>query len=156
MTDDIERRPGGSTDDRRESEQESSPPLAVDLGRVGDAASQGGPCRDLSETMPQAAPPDNSADMREAVRFLQMLLPDGPWVLWAKTPDGSVECSPAFRPSQEYQVRAWVETRAATRNLYYHVNPYPEVRRKGGRLVKAEKGDITEVRYLHVDVDRHP
>lgn len=53
-------------------------------------------------------------------------------------------------------MKVWIEGHAR-HNQYYHVNPYPKVRRsERGALLKANKTDITEVRYLHVDVDPSP
>ncbi|ESX15947.1 phage/plasmid primase, P4 family [Mesorhizobium sp. LSJC264A00] len=107
------------------------------------------------------APVDISAsefvDTDEAIRFLWLLHPEGPWVLWAKEAYGpGLWCSAAYGPGDEEKVSAWVVGHAL-HNQYYHVNPYPNVRRsERGALLKASKTDITEVRYLHVDVDPSP
>ena len=95
-------------------------------------------------------------DPETVVEFLRRLAPDGPWVLWAKEPDGrGLRCSVAFGPDDEQRVRDWV-LRHAHWNQYFHVNPYPKVRHDRRQPVKAKKTDIAEVRYLHVDVDPSP
>lgn len=92
--------------------------------------------------------------VQEVVQFLRLLYPHGPWVLWAKDAQGQGPwCSEAFYPGDEDKVEAWV-IRHALHNLYYHVNPYPGVRQSpGGAFLKANKTDIAQVPYLHVDVD---
>ncbi|MFI0845913.1 phage/plasmid primase, P4 family [Mesorhizobium sp. IMUNJ 23232] len=99
----------------------------------------------------------NNCRAEQAVEFLHKLAPDGPWVLWAKEADGPfLCCSRAYYPGDEAEVAAWIEAHAA-RNQYFHLNPYPDVRRDGARrFTKARKVDIPEVRYLHVDVDPRP
>ncbi|RWQ64037.1 phage/plasmid primase, P4 family [Mesorhizobium sp.] len=96
-------------------------------------------------------------DTDQAIRFLRLLHPKGPWVLWAKEADGlGLWCSPAYGPGDEEKVSAWIVGHAL-HNQYYHVNPYSNVRRsERGALLKANKTDIAEVRYLHVDVDPGP
>lgn len=96
-------------------------------------------------------------DTDQAIRFLRLLHPKGPWVLWAKEADGpGLWCSAAYGPGDEEKVSAWIIGHAR-HNQYYHVNPYPNVRRsERGALLKANKTDIPEVRYLHVDVDPGP
>ncbi|WP_164873744.1 phage/plasmid primase, P4 family [Mesorhizobium sp. M7A.F.Ce.TU.012.03.2.1] len=96
-------------------------------------------------------------DTDQAIQFLRLVHPTGPWVLWANAADGRGPwCSEAFYPGDEDRVKAWIEGHAR-HNQYYHVNPYPKVRRsERGALLKANKTDITEVRYLHVDVDPSP
>lgn len=93
----------------------------------------------------------------EATAFLHAAYPEGPWVFWAKAPDlNQMWCSPAFYPGDEVQVEDWLY-RHGRKNLYFHVNPYPNVRRdERGALVKAKKTDITQVTFLHVDIDPTP
>lgn len=92
--------------------------------------------------------------VEDVIRFLLLHQPQGPWVLWAKEADGPVLwCSDAFYPGDEDKVEAWV-IRHALHNLYYHVNQYPGVRQSpSGAFLKANKTDIAQVPYLHVDVD---
>ncbi|MEP9397620.1 phage/plasmid primase, P4 family [Mesorhizobium sp. KR2-14] len=98
--------------------------------------------------------PTEFVQTEHVIRFLQLYQPQGPWVLWAKEADGTgLWCSEAFYPGDEEKIEAWV-IHHAFHNQYYHVNPYPAVRRSPrGALVKANKTDIPKVRYLHVDVD---
>ncbi|RUW41355.1 MAG: hypothetical protein EOS31_24670 [Mesorhizobium sp.] len=106
---------------------------------------------------PVEIPASEFVDTAQAIQFLRLLHPKGPWVLWAKEADGpGLWCSVAYGPGDEDKVSAWIVGHAS-HNQYYHVNPYSNVRRsERGALLKANKTDIAEVRYLHVDVDPGP
>jgi Family of unknown function (DUF5906) len=53
-----------------------------------------------------------------------------------------------FRPDNLHQLRDWLAPRNGSANLYFHVNrPLKDLDKK------AEREDIKEVRWLHVDVD---
>ncbi|RWN31109.1 MAG: hypothetical protein EOR97_13050 [Mesorhizobium sp.] len=99
-------------------------------------------------------PATEFVQVEDVIQFLLLLHPQGPWVLWAKDAEGQGPwCSDAFYPGDEDKVEEWVG-RHALHNLYYHVNPYPGVRQSpGGAFLKANKTDIVQVPYLHVDVD---
>jgi hypothetical protein len=80
-----------------------------------------------------------------AVRFLQQLRPDGPWVLSAIIPDGPITTATVHTAAE---VDAFVKTHNGTRNIYYSVNPTRKAISK-----KATKADIAAVEYLLADCD---
>ncbi len=87
---------------------------------------------------------DNDA----ALDFLRKVYPDGPWVLTAIHPDRKAIETRTFRPATEADCLAWLTRYNGERNLYWAVNkPTRDLNKK------AEREDIKEVAYLHVDVD---
>lgn len=103
---------------------------------------------DRSESSPQAAPATTTLvpDYQKSLAFLRLLYPDGPWVLTAIEPDKKSIETRTF--AEESDVLAWLQKHGTTRNLYYSVNRTREPIYK-----KAERSDIREVVFLHVDVD---
>jgi hypothetical protein len=96
---------------------------------------------DTKSVMPQ---PDTEA----AIRFLQMFEPEGPWVLTAIPPHRKGIQTRTFHPHSLDILREWLERHNGFANLYFHVNrPLTDLNKK------AEREDIKEVRWLHVDVD---
>lgn len=87
-------------------------------------------------------------DTGAALEFLRLWAPDGPWVLTAITPDRKSIDTRTFRPSSEEECRAWISGFNGARNLYFHVNPPIRDLTK-----KAEREDILELAWLHVDID---
>jgi len=86
----------------------------------------------------------------ESIEFLKLYAPEGPWDLVAFPIEGGGPKAKRFAPVQADECGAWIEQRAADgHNLYFHVNPNNAPDRK------AKKGEVTEVRYLHVDLDAH-
>lgn len=85
------------------------------------------------------------SDHVESVKFLERLRPGGPWVLVAIAVDQKRVETRTFRAGPE--VAAWLEARSQD-NLYYHVNPTTRDLDK-----KAERTDIRELAWLHVDID---
>jgi hypothetical protein len=82
-----------------------------------------------------------------AVRFLQLLYPQGAWVLTAIVPDGGRTTTATFTDPQ--RAREFIaEHNGDGENLYYSINPT-----KRPLQSKASKQDIAEVVYLHVDAD---
>lgn len=91
-----------------------------------------------------AVTPDNQA----AVEFLKLVYPDGPWVLTAIRTDRKAIETRTFYPAQEELLLAWLKGYNGDRNIYWSVNPPLRDLSK-----KAEREDIKEVAYLHVDID---
>ncbi len=87
-------------------------------------------------------------DTKAAVAFLQEAQPGGPWALTSIEPDRKGIQTKTFGPKQLNEMAEWIEGFNGKRNLYFHVN-------KVGRPItkKAEREDIEEMRYLHVDLD---
>jgi len=83
-----------------------------------------------------------------ALRFLAQWSPEGPWVLTCIEPDKKGIETRSFAPGDEEALRAWLGRWAATRNIYFHVNP---VMRRLDK--KAERADIRALAWLHVDID---
>lgn len=91
-----------------------------------------------------------------AVDFLLRFEPEGPWLPTAIWPDkpktGPKISARTFHKGEEKQLREWIETRNARgQGIYFHVN-----RRLHDLAKKAEKVDIAEAKWLHVDVDPEP
>lgn len=91
-----------------------------------------------------AVKPDNAA----AVEFLKLVYPDGPWVLTAIRTDRKAIDTKTFRPAQEAELNAWLKMYNGDRNIYWSTNPPLRDISK-----KAEREDIKEVAFLHVDID---
>ena len=85
------------------------------------------------------------ARISEAVKFLQRLRPQGPWVLTAIVPDGATTTITA---RNENDVAAFITRYDGKRNLYYSVNPTRTEMNK-----KAKKTDIAAVEYALADLD---
>ena len=81
----------------------------------------------------------------DAVEFLALLRPGGPWVLSAIEPDGKIETITA---KTDGDVRAFVSKHNGARNLYYSVNPTRKAMNK-----KATKTDIAAIEYVLADLD---
>jgi hypothetical protein len=99
----------------------------------------------MSESSSTVSPqPDTEA----AIKFLQMFEPEGPWVLTAIPPHRKGIKTSTFCPSSIDVLRGWLAERNGSANLYFHVNrPLRHLDKK------AERQDIKEVRWLHVDID---
>jgi hypothetical protein len=91
-----------------------------------------------------APTPDNAA----ALDFLKKVYPEGPWVLTAIRTDRKAIETKTFRPSSETLCLNWLQKYNGDRNIYWSVNPPLRDLEK-----KAEREDIKEVAYLHVDID---
>ena len=92
--------------------------------------------------------PATTTNTDDAVTFLELLRPGGPWTLSAIVPDGMIHTI-TVRKTDE--VAAFVAQHNGKRNLYYSVNPT--------RIVltnKASKVDIAAIEYLPGDLDPKP
>ena len=88
---------------------------------------------------------DLKPDTDGAISFLEWLRPAGPWLLSAKRPDGPFEtrfCADVAA------AREWIEARNGRFNLYVMINPAIPAADK-----KACKEDVSELAFLHVDLD---
>ena len=81
----------------------------------------------------------------EAVEFLELLRPGGPWVLTAIIPDGVATTITAY---DERDVLAFLQTNDGQKNIYYSVNPTRTALTK-----KAAKTDIAAIEYALGDLD---
>ncbi|APO49863.1 RepB family DNA primase [Bradyrhizobium diazoefficiens] len=91
-----------------------------------------------------AATPDNQA----AADFLKLVYPEGPWVLTAIRTDRKAIETRTFRPTDVEALLSWLKQHNGERNIYWSVNPPLRALSK-----KADREDIKEVAYLHVDID---
>ena len=87
--------------------------------------------------------PQNAA----ALDFLKKVYPTGPWVLTAIRPDPKAIEIKTFRPENARALVDWLDN-YGKRNIYWSTNPPLRDLTK-----KAEREDIKEVAYLHVDID---
>lgn len=86
-------------------------------------------------------------DASQAIRFLRLLYPDGPWVLTSIAVDKLGITTRTFRPDDEGALASFLQANA-DRNIYYSLN-----RPTRDLTQKADKTEIDRVCYLHVDVD---
>jgi hypothetical protein len=88
--------------------------------------------------------PDNAA----ALEFLERWAPGGPWVLTAIQVDRKAIATRTFLGKDRPALERWLTEYNGVRNVYFHVNPtIREVSKK------AEREDIKELAWLHVDID---
>jgi hypothetical protein len=91
------------------------------------------------------SPSPNSA---AAYEFLQQWKKDGPWILTAITVDRRNINTQTFRESTRDGLFKWLQEYNGQRNIYFHVNPCVKDLTR-----KAEREDIKEVAWLHIDID---
>ncbi|UGX93637.1 RepB family DNA primase [Bradyrhizobium barranii subsp. barranii] len=89
-----------------------------------------------------------SPDFEASFDFLKKMYPSGRWVLTAIRPDRKGIDTQTFGPDNEGACKSWLRKYAGRWNIYWSVNPPLRDLSK-----KAEREDIKEVVYLHVDVD---
>lgn len=93
-----------------------------------------------------------SGDADAAVDVLRQWCPSGPWVLTSIVPDGRTSTE-TFRGTDAgvESMRRWIDARQGRENIYFTVNAvFGEVESK------PNKGAISAVRAVHVDVDPRP
>lgn len=88
-----------------------------------------------------------SPDHDASVDFLKWYAPQGMWVLMAIATDKKSINTQTFVPADEHLLRAWLKEHGS-KNIYFHVNPTTRALRK-----KAEREDVKELAWLHVDID---
>ena len=87
-------------------------------------------------------------DSTQAVAFLTRLHPDIPIQIVAMAPDGRPSAT-TFEPDQLDEMRAHIEKKQGTHNIYFSVNQL----RTSAAGKKAKKGDVVSSHCLHVDID---
>jgi len=87
----------------------------------------------------------------DAVQFLQGWAPEGPWVLTSIVPDGGGITTATFGPATTAQMHQWIDARQGRQNIYFTVNAV-----FGDVEVKPNKGAISGICAIHVDVDPRP
>ncbi len=81
-----------------------------------------------------------------AIDFLEKWCPGGPWTVTAIAPNQQGIQTRSFNNQNE--LRSWLSNFNGKRNIYFNVNPTIEPMDK-----KASETDLSELRWLHVDVD---
>lgn len=94
------------------------------------------------------APIVSTTDTPTAVAFLRAFEPEGPWALTAIRPDRKAIDTKTFTSADEPALTRWLDEHNGRRNIYFSVNRPTRTLTK-----KAEREDIAEVRWLHVDID---
>lgn len=87
-------------------------------------------------------------DSQKSVSFLCKALPLGPWALTAIATNRKSLITSTFMPGEEDECQKWIDARNGQYNIYWHINPVMDRITK-----KAEREDIKQVNFLHVDVD---
>jgi AAA domain-containing protein len=87
-------------------------------------------------------------NIQEAIKFLQKLRPDGPWLLIAIDPKKDKDNIVAKTVNTTDGISAFVGAHEGKSNLYYSVNPTKKAMNK-----KPKKVDIAAVEYLLGDLD---
>ena len=90
-------------------------------------------------------------DTGAAVEFLDHLCGDGLRVLTAIPPDGGRTTTATFAPGERDRMAAWIDERQGVQNIYFTVNAV-----FGPVTSKPNKGAVSAIRALHVDVDPRP
>jgi predicted P-loop ATPase len=86
-------------------------------------------------------------DTDAAVGWLRSLFPEGPWYVYASDPEGR-DPFLGERFAEEAALRAWLDARQGTHNVYYSANtPLPTVR------TTPRKSQMVRLNVLHVDLD---
>lgn len=88
------------------------------------------------------------ADTAEAIQFLRMLHPMGPWHISAIVPDGAIT-NRTFGQDDVAALHDFIDARQGRQNLYFHVNELS----KNVSNKKAKKSDVAFVLAAHVDID---
>lgn len=83
-----------------------------------------------------------------SLEFLLRYAPEGPWVLTSIEPDRKGIETQTFGPASSGTMLEWLQKWGGRRNIYFGVNkPLRSLSKK------AERADIAEVGWLHVDID---
>lgn len=88
-----------------------------------------------------------SPGTQTAIEFLETYAPAGPWHLTAFAPNEGGMSGGHFGPYNRENCVKWIEQRNGRENLYFHVNVSQTT------VLKAKKSDMTQARFLHVDID---
>lgn len=90
-------------------------------------------------------------DTGASVAFMRNFCGDGPRVLTSIVPDGGRTTTATFAASEDDKMVAWIDERQGVQNIYFTVNAV-----FGPVTSKPNKGAVSAVRALHVDVDPRP
>lgn len=103
-------------------------------------------------------PDDAGADQKDllpdtgaSVAFMRNFCGDGPRVLTSIVPDGGRTTTATFDASEDGKMAAWIDERQGVQNIYFTVNAV-----FGPVTSKPNKGAVSAIRALHVDVDPRP
>jgi hypothetical protein len=86
--------------------------------------------------------------IQDAIDFLKKYAPEGAWVLTSIDPNKRGIQTRTFYPSDEPVLLDWLAQNNGERNIYFHVNKTIRDLQK-----KAEREDIENMGWLHVDID---
>lgn len=84
----------------------------------------------------------------KAIEFLRQFHPTAPWVLTCINPDKKGIQTSTFSAATADAAAEWIDRYNGHSNCYFSVNPP-----RGPLSKKAEREDIAQVDYLHVDLD---
>jgi len=87
-------------------------------------------------------------DTPAAIEFLKQWEPEGPWVLTSIAIDRKAITTATFDLTTLDECVEWIDLYNGVRNIYFHVNPTV-----GPMDKKAQREDMAEMKWLHVDVD---
>jgi len=90
-------------------------------------------------------------DTGASVAFMRNFCGDGPRVLTSIVPDGGRTKTATFAASEDDKMAAWIDERQGVQNIYFTVNAL-----YGPVTSKPNKGAVSAIRALHVDVDPRP
>ena len=103
--------------------------------------------RDAAGAYQNSLGPDTGA----ALDFLDHLCGDGLRVLTSILPDGGRTTTATFAPRDRDRMAAWIDERQGVQNIYFTVNAL-----YGPVTSKPNKGAVSAIRAVHVDVDPRP
>ena len=92
-------------------------------------------------------------DSQKSVQFLSRFYPKGPWLLTAIQTDRKSIDTRVFGPNSKQECVQWLDKYNGERNIYFSVNRPNSPFLKQDRVKKANKEDIFEAHWLHVDID---
>jgi hypothetical protein len=96
----------------------------------------------------QWAEREGIANSLDAVNFLTIFNPDGPWLIVAIEPDDKRPVVTARHFTTPDDMLTFIERYIDHANLYFHPNPHAHTDNR-----KAKRNEISEVKWLYVDVD---
>ncbi|MEM9204762.1 MAG: hypothetical protein AAGA88_00380 [Pseudomonadota bacterium] len=90
-------------------------------------------------------------DTDAAFAFLRNFCGDGLRVLTSIVPDRGRTTTATFAASEDDKMAAWIDERQGVQNIYFNFNAV-----LGPVTSKPNKGAVSGIRALHVDVDPRP
>ena len=92
-------------------------------------------------------------ESQKSIDFLKKFYPKGPWLLTSIQTDRKGINTSVFGPNSEQECFNWLEMYNGKRNIYFSVNRPNTPFLKSDKVKKANKEDIYEAGWLHVDID---